>query len=56
MDLRAGQLRDRLAAARMLLNDRELAKLLSESGTLRFCREKALPLGKLRPAVAADAN
>ena len=56
MDLRAGQLRDRLAAARMLLSDRELAKLLSQSGTLKFCREKALPLGKLRPANAADAN
>ena len=53
MDLRAGQLRDRLAAARILLSDRELAKLLSESGTLKFCREKALPLGKLRRANAA---
>ena len=56
MDQRAGQLRDRLAAARILLSDRELAKLLSESGTLKFCREKALPLGKLRPANAAYAD
>jgi hypothetical protein len=56
MDLRAGQLRDGLAAANMLLSSRGLAERLAASGTIRFCREKGYSLGKLRPAVAADAD
>lgn len=56
MDVRSGQLRDGLAAAKMLLNERDLAESLGESGTLKFCRDNRLRLGKLRPAIAANAN
>jgi hypothetical protein len=53
MDLVAGQLRDRMASAEMLLDGSELQQRLSESGTINFCRERSLPLGRLRVPVSA---
>lgn len=56
IDLSAGQMRDSIAAAGLLASKSWLDKELSESGTVKFCRAHALPLGKLRPAVAANAD
>lgn len=56
MDLAAGQLRDTLAAAGLLASKAVIEKDLSESGTIAFCRAHRLPLGKVRPAIAANAD
>ena len=57
LDLVAGQLRDRLAKTNQLLPDgKRQQMLLSDSGTLKFCRAHGLPLAKLRPAIAANAD
>lgn len=50
LDLVAGQLRDSLARAGMLMSDSERNATLATSGTIKFCRRQGLPLGKLRPA------
>ena len=56
IDLSAGQMRDSIAAAGLLASKSWLDKELSESGTVKFCRAYGLPLGKLRPAIAANAD
>ena len=56
IDLSAGQMRDSIAAAGLLASKSWLDKQLSESGTVQFCRAHGLPLGKLRPAIAANAD
>ena len=56
IDLSAGQMRDSIAAAGLLASESWLDKELSESGTVKFCRAHGLPLGKLRPAIAANAE
>ena len=56
IDLSAGQMRDSIAAAGLLASKSWLDKELSESGTVKFCRAHGLPLGKLRPAIAANAD
>lgn len=55
IDLSAGQMRDSIAAAGLLASKSWLDKQLSESGTVKFCRAHRLPLGNLRPAIAANA-
>ena len=56
IDLSGGQMRDSIAAAGLLASRSWLDQELSESGTVRFCRAHGLPLGKLRPAIAANAD
>lgn len=55
-DLVAGQLRDAMARAGMLADRAGFARSLRESGTIQFCRQRGLPLGPIRPAVAANAD
>ncbi|MEO7635366.1 MAG: hypothetical protein ABIS38_06945 [Sphingomicrobium sp.] len=56
MDLVAGQLRDSLAAAGLLASKSFVAKNLGDSGTIKFCRAHEIALGKVRPAIAANAD
>ena len=56
IDLSAGQMRDSIAAAGLLASKSWLDNQLSESGTIQFCRAHGLPVGKLRPAVATNAE
>lgn len=52
LDLRAGQMRDLFAGLSMLPKDDQDKEVFSTSGTVKFCREQNLPLGKVRPASA----
>lgn len=57
LDIAGGQLRDRLAMTNQLMTDLKRQRLLlHQSGTLKFCRTHGLPLAKLRPAIAANAD
>jgi len=56
MDLVAGQLRDALAAAGLLASKSLIDKQLGDSGTIEFCRAHGIALGKVRPAIAANAD
>lgn len=49
LDLVAGQIRNRLGQTGQLLSDKDRNAMLADSGTLKFCRERGLPLGVVRP-------
>ena len=56
MALVAGQLRDRLAKAGMLPTEQDQKLDLADSGTIKFCRSRRLPLATSRPADPTKAT
>lgn len=56
LDQSAGQLRDRLAKAGLLMTDSELQLQLHSSGTLKYCNAHGLPLARLRPPDPKSAD
>ncbi|WP_118856935.1 hypothetical protein [Sphingomonas mesophila] len=55
LDLVSGQIRYRLGQTGQLLSEKDRNAMLANSGTLKFCRERGLPLGVVRPVSAPQS-